>query len=479
MQGLTTYDYILAIRDQGRGFGEGDGLNSMMSSPASSTVTGVSGYSSSGALALQQGVFCTPPRMFVEHQQVCRRQITSFESRSVAFWGEIPMLSFVHLLGHSLLVWLVKSKNVLDEVILCESGVSAPHFKHSMGFVWLEQTVLPYSIDLEASGGKPVKQGAGTVQEQKKIPVGINPWKLARISTDEALRAAARARESSSIVWPTRDAPGSLHVTETEESGVDSSHSASGEITVVGGRQVRRKHDVSYPSGKERWLMLEERRDKNMIPSRTAGPPFGHRISQKPRSPLAVRHKQMLFKCSPSRFSGEFRPYSGGTYAGSSYSGSHMASPDVFPDSPDLQSLPQVLLAKSLAPNCGLGKVLLERSRSDGYEASMGDSGDENGEQCQQPSQEWNDSHLMTSSISATEKVATWEESLEDDLMPRGSLGSRSLGSKGSRSSKAESSGGKEHTFWFSMYSHRVMCLRLCVIEIAKSRSLSVPILML
>jgi len=371
-KGLTTYDYILAIRDQGRGFGEGDGLNSMMSSPASSTVTGVSGYSSSGALALQQGVFCTPPRMFVEHQQ----------------------------------------------------------------------TVLPYSIDLEASGGKPAKQGAGTVEEQKKIPVGINPWKLARISTDEALRAAARARESSSIVWPTRDAPGSLHVTETEESGVDSSHSASGEITVVGGRQVRRKHDVSYPSGKERWLMLEERRDKNMISSRTAGPPFGHRISQKPRSPLAVRHKQMLFKCSPSRFSGEFRPYSGGTYAGSSYSGSHMASPDVFPDSPDLQSLPQVLLAKSLAPNCGLGKVLLERSRSDGYEASMGDSGDENGEQCQQPSQEWNDANLMTSSISATEKVATWEESLEDDLMPRGSLGSRSLGSKGSRSSKAESSGG-------------------------------------
>jgi hypothetical protein len=121
---------------------------------------------------------------------------------------------------------------------------------------------------------------------------------------------------------------------------------------------------------------------------------------------------------------------------------------------------------------------VLERSRSDGYEASMGDSGDENGEQCQQPSQEWNDANLMSSSISATEKVATWEESLEDDLMPRGSLGTRSLGSKGSRSSKAESSGGKKHTFWFSMYSHRLMCLRLRVIEIVKSRSLSVTILM-
>jgi hypothetical protein len=70
MQGITTYDYILAVRDQEQGLVEGDGLNSMTSSPASST--GVSSYSSTSALALQQAMLCTPPRMFVEHQQVCR-----------------------------------------------------------------------------------------------------------------------------------------------------------------------------------------------------------------------------------------------------------------------------------------------------------------------------------------------------------------------------------------------------------------------
>jgi len=68
MQGITTYDYILAVRDQEQGL-EGDGLNSMTSSPASST--GVSSYSSTSALALQRAMLCTPPRMFVEHQQVC------------------------------------------------------------------------------------------------------------------------------------------------------------------------------------------------------------------------------------------------------------------------------------------------------------------------------------------------------------------------------------------------------------------------
>ena len=71
-QGITTYDYILAVREQGleHDIAEGEGFNSLTSSPASSNATGVSGYSSAGALGLHRGVFCTPPRMFVEHQQV-------------------------------------------------------------------------------------------------------------------------------------------------------------------------------------------------------------------------------------------------------------------------------------------------------------------------------------------------------------------------------------------------------------------------
>jgi hypothetical protein len=121
-----------------------------------------------------------------------------------------------------------------------------------------------------------------------------------------------------------------------------------------------------------------------------------------------------------------------------------MGSPDVYQNSPDLQLPTQVLIESSLAPNCGLGNVLPERSASDGYEASVGESGDENGEQCQQPDWEWNTTKLLTALMNPTEKVATWEESSDEDLLgPRWSLGSRSLGSKGSSSYKAESFGGK------------------------------------
>ncbi|KAH9572175.1 hypothetical protein CY35_02G133100 [Sphagnum magellanicum] len=366
-KGITTYDYILAVRDQEQGLVEGDGLNSMTSSPASST--GVSSYSSTSALALQQAMLCTPPRMFVEHQQ----------------------------------------------------------------------TVLPYSSDLEASGGKLGRRGGGTLQGQKKVSVGINPWKLAHISAEEAIRAAARAREGSSIFGPNRYSQGPSHITETEESSLNSSCSVSGEISVVASHAAHRKY-AAYVSGKEWWPMMKEHQDK-IIPEGALGAPFGPRFSQKPRSPFAGHHERMLLKCSPSRFSGELRTYPGGRYPGSPCTESHLASPDGFHNSPDLQLLPHVLLARSVAPNSGLGKVLLERSRSDGYEASVGESGDENSMLCQQPTKAWIKTRLHRSLVRPTEKGATWEDSPED-FMPRWSWGSRSLGSKGSRSSKAESSGG-------------------------------------
>ena len=72
-QGISTYDYILAVREEAERHGEqaGDRVNSLTSSPASSNATGVSaGFSSAEAPSLYRGVFCTPPRMFVEHHQV-------------------------------------------------------------------------------------------------------------------------------------------------------------------------------------------------------------------------------------------------------------------------------------------------------------------------------------------------------------------------------------------------------------------------
>ena len=72
MQGITTYDYILAVREQNQeSWEENQGLDSLTTSPATSTDTGFSGYNSStGVPPVKRTVFCTPPRLFVDQDQV-------------------------------------------------------------------------------------------------------------------------------------------------------------------------------------------------------------------------------------------------------------------------------------------------------------------------------------------------------------------------------------------------------------------------
>lgn len=118
-----------------------------------------------------------------------------------------------------------------------------------------------------------------------------------------------------------------------------------------------------------------------------------------------------------------------------------MASPDLFQESPDLRTLviPKPPAADVVKPSEDLiSKVLLPRPEKDGYEASAGESGDEK-----------NSGHLLlcrstldTAVVTPSEKVAVWEDGTTDGTIvkPRKSTGSRSLGSRGSRSSKGESS---------------------------------------
>ncbi|XP_020100679.1 probable protein S-acyltransferase 19 isoform X3 [Ananas comosus] len=133
-KGITTYEYVVAMRAMSEAppgsQAEEEGQN-VLYSPTNSATTGLSGGSS---LGLQyKGVWCTPPRVFVDQQ---------------------------------------------DEVI--------PH---------LEPGMVPSTIDPDAAG---YLERAN----KSKKPVKISAWKLAKLDSNEAIRAAAKARASSSVLRP-------------------------------------------------------------------------------------------------------------------------------------------------------------------------------------------------------------------------------------------------------------------------------------
>ncbi|AES89496.2 putative protein S-acyltransferase [Medicago truncatula] len=131
-KGITTYEYVVAMRAMSEAPADGDIPHNALYSPTGSTTTGLSGGSS---LGLQyKGAWCTPPRVFVDYQ---------------------------------------------DEVV--------PH---------LEPGMLPSTVDPDAAGF------AERGQKMPKRPVRISAWKLAKLDSQEAVRAAAKARASSSVLRP-------------------------------------------------------------------------------------------------------------------------------------------------------------------------------------------------------------------------------------------------------------------------------------
>ncbi|CAI9115195.1 OLC1v1016034C1 [Oldenlandia corymbosa var. corymbosa] len=70
-KGITTYEYVVAMRTQSEPPGpsvDGDEQQSLPSSPTSSAVTAISGRSSVGMGLPYKGAWCTPPRVFMDHQ---------------------------------------------------------------------------------------------------------------------------------------------------------------------------------------------------------------------------------------------------------------------------------------------------------------------------------------------------------------------------------------------------------------------------
>lgn len=65
LQGISTYDYIIAMRERDQHINV-ESFPSPYASPSSSVATAVSGASSTGAL--HHAAWCTPPRLFVDHE---------------------------------------------------------------------------------------------------------------------------------------------------------------------------------------------------------------------------------------------------------------------------------------------------------------------------------------------------------------------------------------------------------------------------
>uniref|UniRef100_A0A5B7B7T1 S-acyltransferase n=1 Tax=Davidia involucrata TaxID=16924 RepID=A0A5B7B7T1_DAVIN len=136
-KGITTYEYVVAMRAQSEPPGpsvDGGDQQSLPSSPTSSAVTAMSGRSSLGMSLQYKGAWCTPPRIFMDHQ---------------------------------------------DEII--------PH---------LEPGRLPSTVDPDAI--QPPDKGKKLPQR----PVRISAWKLAKLDSNEAIKAGAKARASSSVLRP-------------------------------------------------------------------------------------------------------------------------------------------------------------------------------------------------------------------------------------------------------------------------------------
>ncbi|VAI74867.1 unnamed protein product [Triticum turgidum subsp. durum] len=131
-KGITTYEYVVAMRAMSEvpQDEEEDERANIIYSPTNSATSGFSGGSSLGLH--YKGAWCTPPRIFVDQ----------------------------------------------DEVI--------PHLEHGMA---------PSTVDPDATGHAERPNKA-------KRQVKISAWKLAKLDGNEAMKAAARARASSSVLRP-------------------------------------------------------------------------------------------------------------------------------------------------------------------------------------------------------------------------------------------------------------------------------------
>ncbi|VAI36045.1 unnamed protein product [Triticum turgidum subsp. durum] len=161
-KGISTYDYVVAMRAMSEGIPEDEEGANIIYSPSNSATTGFSVGSSLGLH--HKGAWCTPPRIFIDQ----------------------------------------------DEVI--------PH---------LDPGMVPSTVDPDAAGY------AERANKAKK-PVKISARSLAKLDRNEVMKAAAKARASSSVLRP-----------------IDARHGHEADISSSGNASVRSSMSVDYSATKE------------------------------------------------------------------------------------------------------------------------------------------------------------------------------------------------------------------------------------
>ncbi|KAG2580615.1 hypothetical protein PVAP13_6NG359000 [Panicum virgatum] len=181
-KGITTYEYVVAMRAMSEAPQEEEDQEevNIVYSPTNSATTGFSGASSLGLH--YKGSWCTPPRIFVDK----------------------------------------------DEVI--------PH---------LEPGMVPSTVDPDA-----VRHTERANKAKKQVK--ISAWKLAKLDSNEAMKAAAKARASSSVLRPidTRRGPGSSLSSSgnaSMRSSMSADYSASATKEKWADMKLSSLHSSSYP----------------------------------------------------------------------------------------------------------------------------------------------------------------------------------------------------------------------------------------
>jgi len=225
--------------------------------------------------------------------------------------------------------------------------------------------------DLEVGAGK---AGAGRIidsaKSKQKPAVGLNPWKLARVTTEDAARAAARARAKSSILHPHR--PGSTETLAVAGASVDTDSSSNlqsssaGEIRLAS-RSGRSRKPPGLP--REIWSRNKQDRISPLGTAEDSDPAAMTSLNSSlegslPALPLEPR-SSYLNRSPNDAYTGDPRasyPAPQGPYP------PHILFPR-FPGDPGRSEVPS-------AVNSSADGVRISVN-SDGYEASCGESGDD------------------------------------------------------------------------------------------------------